>query len=1242
MEKNMENSHSYIPLHVHSCYSINDGLQNVGDIVSKAAKLKIPALAVTDFNNMAGFIRFYNECNKKGIKPIMGADLKVKEDTKPGEPEKYFMVTLLATNRIGKQNLYDILSDAWINTASPDISDVAASVNDLFKYAEGLILLDGFNGDIANFIREDEKQKLKNRLEKYIKHYGDRFCFEITRTNRAGEGEFEVAALNLCSKYQIAPVATNDTRFLLGPNETPQDGFSDYYVHDIRVAIQKGCQKGDAENARLYSEEQYLRSPQEMEELFYDLPEALINTRQIAERCNVEIELDVPRLPRYDTGELSSADCLRMKAREGLEERLKFLFPDEKIREEKRPIYEARLERELEVIIKMDFPGYFLIVMEFIQWSKANGVPVGPGRGSGGGSLVAYALTITDFDPLRFDLLFERFLNPERVSMPDFDVDFCQRKRALTLQHVVDHYGRNAVSQIAAFGTLAPKAAIQGVGRAIGIPLGQVRRVAGLIPEKPGTTFNACFGIDPKKPNEKLEPASPDFVAMYNRAKLSDDKETIELIDVSRRLEGVIRSIGKHAAGVVISPTRIAEFAPLMLDSDGNPITQYDKKDVEHAGLVKFDFLGLTTLTIIDDAKQMIDEKRKKKGLPPINIAAIPYEDDASYKMIQETETTAVFQLESTGMRNLIGRMQPDRFEDLVALVALYRPGPLNSGMADHFVLRKRGLEPISYPLAEAQDMDLKPVLDATYGVILYQEQVMQIAQVLAGYSLGGADILRRAMGKKELSVMAVQREVFNKGCAKRGKDLAIMGKIFDGVQEFAQYGFNKSHSAAYALVAWWTLYLKVHYPAEFLAAMMTADCMKTEKLIAYIGECHRLGVKVNPPDVNVGKFHFGVDDDGNVIYGFSAIKGVGEKLVDHIVEERNAHGKFIDYFDFVYRVGKDYISKGTLEAFIKSGALDSIGTNRAQMLASIPVALSYAAQKANNIETGQTDLFSCLDDTNVKPNYIQVVEWSDKIRLYHEKNILGLYLSGHPINAYKPELIRYCGDTTLNNMLPGSKDKPAVFTVGGVVIESSCLQSKKNASKSFYALTLDDGTGTFEICLFDKLADKYREVERKHNEEKPAKKKGPKSGNEKVPTPLILVVNALYYSTQEADNSVKLRFTVRSFSTLEELREHRTGKIIINLTSKTLEKNITSIDEIIMRNRLDVRYINQQLQMAENKEDVERGYSLNIIIDNKLIKLRNDLYRYRASDDLIESIRDIAGLQSVHVAIDSSYDYAG
>lgn len=1217
---------SYIPLHVRSCYSINDGLQNVGPIVKRAQQLGIAALAVTDFNNVAGFIRFYSACKAAGIKPILGTDLQIKEKTKPGEKERFFTVTLLAMDRIGKQNLYDILSEAWLHSGSPDIDGVAATLEDLAKYSENLILLNGFRGDIAYFLNTSDDKNLKERLDFYKKYFKDRFCFEITRTHRQGESEFEQKALDLCVQYGFYPVASNDTRFLSGPDDLPADGLSDYYVHDIRVSIQKAMQKGSQELARIYSEEQFLKSPDQMAELFADLPEALANSRAIAERCNVEIELDHPRLPHYDTGEMSTADYLRQASREGLEQRLNFLFPDPKEREAKRPLYSQRLETELDVIINMDFPGYFLIVMEFIQWSKAHGVPVGPGRGSGGGSLVAYALTITDFDPLRFDLLFERFLNPERVSMPDFDIDFCQRKRYLTLQHVVEHYGRQAVSQIAAFGTLAPRAAIQGVGRAIGVPLGQVRRIANLIPETPGTSFNDCLGIDKK--GKPCESVAPDFLNFYNQAKINDDKESVELINVSHRLEGVIRSIGKHAAGVVISPTRIAEFAPLMLDSDGNPITQFDKKDVEHAGLVKFDFLGLTTLTIIDDAKEMIDVKRKREGKEPLNIAAIPYEDPLSYEMIQQTETTAVFQLESTGMRKLIGQMKPDRFDDLIALVALYRPGPIKSGMVDHFVQRKHGREEVSYPLPEAQDLDLKPILDSTYGVIVYQEQVMQIAQVLAGYSLGGADILRRAMGKKIPAEMAAQRDVFLNGCKKKSKDGDVCMKIFDQVEMFAAYGFNKSHSAAYALVAWWTLWLKVHYPAEFLAAMMTADCLKTEKLIAYIGECHRLGVEVNPPDVNIGKFHFGVDSKGAVVYGFSAIKGIGNRLIDKMAAEREANGPYTDFFDFVLRIGMDYLSKGSLEALVKSGALDSINKNRASLLASIPTAIKYAQQSNADSSSGQMDLFASLNDSRARPSLVATRMWSDKVKLHHEKSLLGLYLSGHPIDSYRSELYRFCGTTTLKNMMPGTPDSPNRVSIAGVVIDSYSRLSSKGDGSKFYIITLDDGTTTFDFLAFGANAITFENIT-SERERKLSQQKGHHRGDEILPSPLILVVDGMLSLTDEG----MTRLRVLNISSLDRLRQNKATEITLSFKKDILVDNIEFIDQVLMRNRLNVKDIQYQQQFAEDPSSIPSGCSLKLIIDNKLLRIRSDIYRYLASDDLVDSLRDNFGNACVKIS---------
>lgn len=1221
----MSEQFSYIPLHVHSCYSINDGLQNVGDIVKRAAALHIPALALTDCCNAAGFIRFYEACHKAGIKPILGADLRFYAEPQPGQAREPFMLTLLARDRRGRQNLYDLLSRAWLDSQSPDIDEVMLNLDALKDYGAGLFVLNGFRGDIARLCAAREQQKLQQRLDFYQGIFGQNFCLELTRTERSGEKEFEQAALRLCEQRNIPPVATNDTRFLLGPFDVPQDGFSDYDIHDIRVAIQRSLQHGSDELKREYSAQQYLRSPVEMQELFADLPEALENTRAIAACCNVTLELDHPRLPHYNTGKLSAADYLRQTAHEGLEKRLQFLFPEEQIREQKRPEYEQRLEMELDVIIKMDFPGYFLIVMEFIQWSKRHGVPVGPGRGSGGGSLVAYALEITDFDPIRFDLFFERFLNPQRVSMPDFDIDFCQKKRELTLKHVVEHYGRDAVSQIAAFGTLAPKAAIQGAGRALGVPLGQVRRIADMIPAKPGVTFKEAMGLLKDKEGNPLPPTSPELHSFYQNALNTDDRGVLELIHASMRLEGVIRSIGKHAAGVVISPTRISEFSPEMLDADGNPITQYDKKDVEHAGLVKFDFLGLTTLTIIDEAKEMIDEKLKREGKEPLNVAAIPLDDPQSFEMLQQCETTAVFQLESGGMRKLIGQMRPDRFDDLIALVALFRPGPIQSGMVDHFVKRKHGLEQVSYPDEQFQDLDLKPVLDSTYGVIVYQEQVMQLAQVLAGYTLGGADILRRAMGKKIPSEMKKQLGTFLEGAKNKGKDVKIAEKIFEQVEKFAEYGFNKSHSAAYALVAWWTLWLKVHYPAQFLAAMMTADSIKTEKLITYIAEARRLGVKVSPPDVNVGKFSFGVNEQGDIIYGFSAIKGVGEGLVEQLVAERQKTGPYLDIFDFTRRVGTEFLTKSTLEAFIKAGAFDSIGPSRAAMYASIPTALKYAQQTKKDTESHQLDLFSGLDDSLYRPSYPEVPKWSERMRLHYEKQLLGLYLSGHPIDSCREELMMFCGGTTLESMQPGAENRPNRIRVAAVLTAFNKRPSSKNDGDFFYVVSLDDATTTTEFFVYSNAAQQLDQLlaQQERNTKKRAKSSG---GEDQIPAPLVLLLEGLYGINKDG----VARFRVQSVTSLEELRSQKARSITLRFDRQTLQRCGGRINELIERNRIAQQELHAQL-LAGN-ENVCRGCRVEVVVDDQHLKLHDATYRLRPSDDLIEGLHAVAGPAAVQL----------
>ncbi|WP_044363811.1 DNA polymerase III subunit alpha, partial [Vibrio fluvialis] len=783
----------FIHLRIHSDFSMVDGLSKVPPLVKKVAAMGMPAMALTDFTNLCGLVKFYGTAHGCGIKPIVGADFSVRSDEFGDELTR---ITVLAKDNVGYKNLTLLISDAYLrgHVQHQPVIDKEW----LLKYAEGLIILSGGkNGEIGRALLKGNQALVEKCVEFYQTHFADNFYLELVRTGRADEESYLHFALELAEQAELPVVATNDVVFI-DPDQ--------FDAHEIRVAIHDGFTLEDPRRPKNYSPQQYLRSEEEMCELFADIPEALENSVEIAKRCNVTVRLGEYFLPAFPTEGMAETEYLVKKSREGLEDRLEFLFPDPAVRAERRPAYDERLEIELQVINQMGFPGYFLIVMEFIQWSKDNDIPVGPGRGSGAGSLVAYALKITDLDPLEYDLLFERFLNPERVSMPDFDVDFCMDKRDQVIDHVAEMYGRDAVSQIITFGTMAAKAVIRDVGRVLGHPFGFVDRISKMIPPDPGMTLEKAF---------KAEPALQE---LYDA-----DEEVKELIDMCRILEGCTRNAGKHAGGVVISPTAITDFAPIYCDSEGHhPVTQFDKNDVEYAGLVKFDFLGLRTLTIIDWALGLINPRREKAGEPPVRIESIPLADPASFRVLQNSETTAVFQLESRGMKELIKRLQPDCFEDIIALVALFRPGPLQSGMVDNFIDRKHGREAISYPDEKWQHESLKEILEPTYGIILYQEQVMQIAQVLAGYTLGGADMLRRAMGKKKPEEMAKQREVFQSGAENNGVDGELAMKIFDLVEKFAGYGFNKSHSAAYALVSYQTLWLKTHYPAEFMAAVMT------------------------------------------------------------------------------------------------------------------------------------------------------------------------------------------------------------------------------------------------------------------------------------------------------------------------------------------------------------------------------------------------------------------------------------
>ncbi|HHQ4928025.1 TPA: DNA polymerase III subunit alpha [Aeromonas hydrophila] len=1038
----------FIHLRVHSDFSMVDGLQKINPIVGAAAANNMPALALTDQMNMCGLVRFYGAAHGKGVKPIVGADFWVQSDELGDEQ---FRLTLLAMDNDGYQNITLLISRGYQrgHVQGRPVIDKAW----LAEHAKGVIVLSGGReGDVGKFLLKGNRQMTEQCLAFYQTHFPDAYYLELLRTGRPDEEVYLHMAVAIATEFALPVVATNEVVFLTA---------DDFDAHEIRVAIHDGYTLMDKRRPRRYSPQQYLRSQEEMAELFADIPEALENTVEIAKRCNVTVRLGEYFLPNFPTGDMTTEDFLVMKSKEGLEERLEFLFPAPAVRAERRPEYDERLDIELKVINQMGFPGYFLIVMEFIQWSKDNGIPVGPGRGSGAGSLVAYALKITDLDPLEFDLLFERFLNPERVSMPDFDVDFCMDRRDEVIDHVSEMYGREAVSQIITFGSMAAKAVVRDVGRVLGHAYGFVDRISKLIPPDPGMTLAKAFEAEPKLPE------------LYEQ-----DEEVKDLIDMARRLEGVVRNAGKHAGGVVIAPTKITDFAPLYCDDEGHhPVTQFDKNDVEYAGLVKFDFLGLRTLTIIDWALGMINPRLAKEGKPPVDIAAIPIDDKRSFDLLQRYETTAVFQLESRGMKDLIKRLQPDCFEDMIALVALFRPGPLQSGMVDNFIERKHGKEAISYPDEKWQHESLKPILEPTYGIILYQEQVMQIAQTLAGYTLGGADMLRRAMGKKKPEEMAKQRAGFEEGAVKNGVDGELAMKIFDLVEKFAGYGFNKSHSAAYALVSYQTLWLKTHFPAEFMAAVMTADMDNTDKIVTLVDECQRMGLTVIPPDVNTGRYRFSVNEDGRIVYGIGAVKGVGEGPIDAILEARDRDGPFRDLFDFCNRVDIKKLNKRVMEKLILSGAMDRLGPHRAALMATLEEAMRAAEQHAKAQAVGQVDMFGVLTEEidDVKKAFANVPHWPDKVWLEGERETLGLYLTGHPINQYSGELRRYTSGR-LCDLHPTSRD--TVTTAAGLVIAARSMVTKRGNKMGIF--TLDDRSGRLDVTLFSEALEKYEELMQK------------------------------------------------------------------------------------------------------------------------------------------------------------------
>ncbi|MCK9469535.1 MAG: DNA polymerase III subunit alpha [Porticoccaceae bacterium] len=1158
----------FIHLRVHTEYSLVDGIVRIKPLIKAVASMGMPAVAVTDVCNFFALVKFYQSAVGGGIKPICGADLQIVDDE-----GQQTLITLLVQNNTGYRNLTSLISRAYLEGQVQGRPTVRREW--ISEYAEGLIALSGGRlGDIGQALLANRQELAGTLLGEWQKDFPDRFYLELTRTGRPDEEDYLHSAVDLAARHQCPVVATNDVCFL----EEEQ-----FEAHEARVCIFEGRTLDDPRREKRYSSEQYLRTPEEMAELFSDIPEALANTVAIARRCNLDLRLGEYFLPDYPVPDGKTVDeFFREQSFEGLHRRFAVILPaDVENRDEKVKLYEERLRFELDIIIQMGFAGYFLIVMDFIRWAKQNQIPVGPGRGSGAGSLVAYALEITDLDPLAYDLLFERFLNPERVSMPDFDIDFCMDNRDRVIAYVADRYGRDAVSQIITFGTMAAKAVVRDVARVQGKSYGLADKLSKMIPMEIGMTL--------QKAHEQEE---------VLREFLASDEEAEEIWEMALQLEGVTRNVGKHAGGVVIAPTTLTDFAPLFCDDTGGGlVTQFDKDDVEQAGLVKFDFLGLRTLTVIDWAVKMVNAKRPDD---PIDINRIPLDDKPSYELMQRAETTAVFQLESRGMKDLIKRLQPDCFEDIVALVALFRPGPLQSGMVDDFINRKHGRAEVAYPHPQYQHDLLKPVLGPTYGIILYQEQVMQIAQVLGGYTLGGADLLRRAMGKKKPEEMAEQRDLFMTGAVKNGIDQELASNIFDLMEKFAGYGFNKSHSAAYALLAYQTAWLKHHYPAEFMAAVMSADMQSTDKVVTLVDECRAMGLTITPPDVNRGQYAFTVSPEGEIIYGLGAIKGLGEGPVESIIAARsdgnNGTKPFRDLFDFCARVDLRKVNKRALEALIRSGALDTIGPEgdpsfgRAVMLAAMEEAIKLADQQSRNAASGMSDLFGDTVAASAPEigyhGFGSVRRFTIKQRLQGEKDTLGLYLTGHPVDEYIDELAFFVPDR-ISHLKPSREPQ----LVAGLVLGLRVMRNKKGDSMAF--VVLDDRSGRLEVAIF---ADKFRDY------------------RDKLVKDALLVIEG---AVSEDDYSGGLKMRADTVRTLYEARLNYIRGLTLSVSREKLQ--VTGVDNLIHLLEpyrrgscpVTVQYLGQG---AEGK-----------------IRLGSD-WAINPEDELLHKLRDSYGLGAVQL----------
>ncbi len=1156
---------SFVHLRIHSEFSLVDGIVRIKPLVKKLLDYGMPAAAITEQSNLFSLVKFYKAAQSSGIKPLIGSDVLIFN---PDDPAAPFRLTLLARNKQGYVTLTELISQGYQHGQHQGIPMLQKAW--IQANHAGLIALSGaMEGDIGLALLAENLDLAKQYAEFWRSLLADNFYLELQRVGKFDEERYIKLAVDLATELELPVVATNDVRFI---------SKNDFDAHEVRVCIHQGRVLDDSRRPKNYTHQQYLRSSEEMAELFADIPEALENSVEIAKRCNVELTLGENYLPDFPVPEGMTLDeYFRAASQKGLEERLQQHLPVGKGSfEENRKVYDERLEIELSVIIQMGFPGYFMIVADFIQWAKNNGIPVGPGRGSGAGSLVAYALKITDLDPIEFDLLFERFLNPERVSMPDFDIDFCMERRDEVIDYVARHYGRDHVSQIITYGSMAAKAVIRDVGRVLGFAYGFVDRLAKLIPFEIGMTL------------DKALKESPELKALYDT-----EEEVKALIDMALSLEGISRNAGKHAGGVVISPTKLTDFSPLYCEQGGgNLVTQFDKDDVEAVGLVKFDFLGLRTLTIIDWALQTINRQRAQRGEEPIDISQIPRDDLPSYELLKNAQTTAVFQLESSGMKALIKKLKPDCFDDIIALVALFRPGPLESGMVDDYINVKHGAK------AEYAHPLLEPILKPTNGVILYQEQVMQIARELAMYTLGGADMLRRAMGKKKPEEMAKEREKFTSGAVANQVDEKIATYVFDLMEKFAGYGFNKSHSAAYALVAYQTAWLKAHYPAAFMAAVMSSDMDNTDKVVVLIDECREMKLSICPPDINISDYRFTVNEQGQIVYGIGAIKGVGENAIDDLLSERKANGPYAGLYDLCKRVDLRKVNRRVLEALIRAGALDSIDPNRAAHLAELTTALRVAEQHGKMALAGQNDLFGLTEtqsDADETEAYSLSVEpWTEKEKLEAEKQTLGLFLTGHPIAEYLPELKHITHGSLGSLEADAGRIKGKMEArVAGLIVDMRTRQTKQGKMMGF--ATLDDRTGRLEVAAFSGIYDKYRDLLAKDT---------------------LLVAEG---SLAMDDFSNSLRMTAEKLYSMEEAREMFARGIVLtwDASQTTAPTNfVEKLTEILQPFRGGECPIIIEYTASSAKATVQLG----------------DDWRVKPSDELLIRMRRLLSTESVLV----------